>query len=131
MKLRYLITLLVLYPCMAISGMSEDMRMQMLDSEIEKLTTERNQKYADLKQCEQTTKGFKIAGIATLVGTGVGVYGNIKIAQNLKNNGSAGGRGGGGDFGVPDKTQEQKMSDQCKALCVRAPVLAKKYKCNC
>ena len=128
MKLRYLITLLALYQCIAISGMSEDMRMQMLDSEIEKLTTQRNQKYADLKQCEQTTKGFKIAGIATLVGTGVGVYGNIKIAQNLKNNGGSGDRGGNG---TSQKTKEQKEQDGCDAFCSADPDIAKEEGCNC
>lgn len=63
-------------------GMS--IRNQMLDSEITRLTVLRDEKYAALKNCEKTTDGFKIAGIATLATTGVGVYANIKLAQKLK-----------------------------------------------
>jgi hypothetical protein len=93
-----------------------DLRNQMLDSEIEKYTKTRDEKYAALQQCEKSTTGFKIAGITTLVATGVGVYGNIKLAQKL--NGKSGGGGGTGTGPVvDDRPQEEKNNDSCKALC--------------
>ena len=58
-----------------------DARNQMLDAEISRLTKERDEKYTALKECEKTTEGFKIAGITTLIATGVGIYGNIKLYQ--------------------------------------------------
>ena len=61
-----------------------DIRIQMLDAQIEQLEHERAQKLADLQECEKKTKGFKIAGLSTLALTGVGVYANIKLNEKLK-----------------------------------------------
>ena len=77
--------ILMFIPIVSMADMNLDLRNQMLDSEIVKYTNTRDEKYEALKQCEKNTKGFKIAGITTLIATGVGVYGNIKLAKDLKN----------------------------------------------
>ena len=52
---------------------------------IKKLLTEKKQKMAQLEQCAQKVKGFKIAGISTLGLTAVGIGGNIALAtKNAK-----------------------------------------------
>lgn len=81
--------ILMLVPMMCFAE-EPSMQMQMLDNEIERLTKQRDEKFAALQKCEETTKGFKIAGIATLAATGLGVYGNIKLSQKLQGKGSKG-----------------------------------------
>ena len=93
---------------------ASDIKLQMLDSEIERLTKIRDEKYADLKQCEKTTKGFKIAGITTLVATGVGVYADIKLSQKLNGKSSS---SGGNARVVDNRSQEEKNDDSCGVLC--------------
>ena len=66
-----------------------DMRIQMLDAQIENLEHERAKKLAELQECEKQTKGFKIAGLSTLALTGVGVYANVKLSEALKKAGNS------------------------------------------
>ena len=86
---------LMLTPIYAVAASDIDFTNQMLDSEIERLTKQRDEKFAALQKCEETTKGFKIAGIATLAATGVGIYGNIKLSQKLKGKDKTGSGGNG------------------------------------
>jgi hypothetical protein len=65
---------LICVPLVSFADQTQEIRLQMLDSEIERLTHQRDSKYEELLNCEKSTKGFKIAGITTLVATGVGVY---------------------------------------------------------
>ena len=109
--------LFLLFPTISNADMNLDLRNQMLDSEIEKLTLERDSKYEALQKCEKSTQGFKIAGITTLIATGVGVYGNIKLSQKL--NGTSG--GGGKTSNVPgmvsdSRSQSDKDCDNLKKL---------------
>lgn len=70
----------------------------LLDTQLMQLTQKRDQLKAELEACEKNTRGFKIAGISTLAATGVGVWGNIKLAQEIKKvkqSGTGGGYGGG------------------------------------
>jgi hypothetical protein len=120
--------ILILLPFVSMSDTNLDLRNQMLDSEIEKYTKTRDEKYAALQQCEKTTQGFKIAGITTLIATGVGVYGNIKLAQKL--NGKSGSGGGGNGVKGDDRTEEQKGSDECAMFCKDDPVGAQGI-CEC
>lgn len=94
-----------------------------LDAQINELISRRDKLKADLESCEKNTRGFKIAGISTLAATGVGVVGNIKLAQEIekqktlkgKGGGGAGGGGAGGGHGLSHLSQEQKgemMDDQ-------------------
>ena len=91
------------------------MQMQMLDNEIERLTKQRDEKFAALQKCEETTKGFKIAGIATLAATGVGIYGNIKLSQKLQGKSSKKSGSGGGSVLVDNSTEEEKVDSLCKS----------------
>jgi hypothetical protein len=55
-----------------------DIRLQLLDNEIERLTREKQQRYRELEQCASRVQGFRIAGISllglTAVGVGVNIY---------------------------------------------------------
>ncbi|MBR5355172.1 MAG: hypothetical protein IK122_03520 [Alphaproteobacteria bacterium] len=116
---------LMMFPFVSVADMSLDLRNQMLDSEIAKYTQIRDEKYAALKQCEKTTKGFKIAGLTTLVATGVGVYVNVKLEQKLKSKSSGGGKSA---RVVDNRPQEEKNDDSCKVLC---DVGAAPPECSC
>ncbi len=115
MKVLLLIFLLFV-PIVTKGNANQEMRIQMLDAQIERLTQQRDKKYAELKQCEKTTKGFKIAGITTLVATGVGIAGNIVLAEKLKEAKSGG--GGKTGKGIQDKrSQKEKNDESSKLLC--------------
>jgi len=102
-------------PTLVIGSNDEEFRNQMLDNEIERLTMQRDEKYAELQKCEKSTKGFKIAGITTLVATGVGVYGNIKLSQKIKGKKAIVSSGGGLNAKVltADESQKQMCDDDC------------------
>lgn len=114
MKKIFVIFLLCL-PFVAKADNDLEMRNQILDSEILRLTNERDTKYEKLQKCEKSTKGFKIAGISTLVATGVGVYGNVKLSQKLKN--KNGGSGGKSVAVIDNRPQEVKNDESCQLLC--------------
>lgn len=93
-----------------------------LDAQINELISRRDKLKSDLESCEKNTRGYKIAGIATLGATGVGVVGNIKLAQEIEKQKILKGRGGGGYVGggsgaagtVADtQTQEQRDESSC------------------
>ena len=111
MKKIIILSLLVLTCVARADDNGADARIKMLDSEIVRLTAERDEKYAALEQCAKTTKGFKIAGISTLVATGFGVYGNIKLAQKINNGGSSSGDGAGNV--PPPPSAKENLSDLC------------------
>ncbi len=70
-----------------------------LDAQIAELTSRRDKLRADLESCEKNTRGYKIAGISTIAATGVGVAGNIKLAQEIEKQKTLKGRGGGSSYG--------------------------------
>ena len=112
MKKIFMIFLLFV-PFVANADADLDIRNQMLDNEIERLTMQRDEKYAELQKCEKNTKGFKIAGITTLVATGIGVVGNIKLSEKLKqkNGGSAGG------LNIKKLTPDESKNQMCEEDC--------------
>jgi len=124
---KILIVFLMFVPFVVSADTGLDLRNQMLDSEIERLTNERDTKYEALQKCEKSTKGFKIAGLTTLVATGVGVYGNIKLAQKL--NGKSGG-GGIVNANQDTRTIEQRSDALCSGLCVKHPEAKHCEKCS-
>ena len=108
---------LMLTPIYAVAASDIDFTNRMLDSEIERLTKQRDEKFAALQKCEETTKGFKIAGIATLAATGVGIYGNIKLSQKLQGKGSKKSGGGGGlnaKVLSASESQKQMCDEECE-----------------
>ena len=120
---------LMLTPIYAIAASDVEFTNQMLDSEIERLTKQRDEKFAALQKCEETTKGFKIAGITTLAVTGVGVYGNIKLSQKLQGKSSKK-SGVGQNLGGTTKSREQKDQDACESFCLVDPEAASEA-CSC
>ena len=107
--------ILMLVPMMCFAE-EPSMQMQMLDNEIERLTKQRDEKYEALQDCERKTQGFKIAGITTLVATGVGVYGNIKLSQKLQGDGKKSGNSAGGlnaKVLSADESQRQACDEDC------------------
>ena len=129
MKKIIILSLLVLTCVARADDNGADARIKMLDSEIVRLTAERDEKYAALEQCAKTTKGFKIAGISTLVATGFGVYGNIKLAQKINNGGSS--SGGSHTIGDDNRSETQKANDECAMFCGLDPDTAREYHCDC
>ena len=109
-----------------------------IDMQIRELQQRRDELQAELDACEENTRKFKIAGVATLGATGVGVVGNIalhneikKIEQSKNGDGYSGGRGDGGGHGLVHMSQEQKEDTQCKMFCSDDQEMAELYECNC
>lgn len=128
MKIFVILFLLIL-PTLTRADANDEMKLQILNSQIESLTKERDEKYEKLKQCEKTTKGFKIAGISTLVATGFGIYGNIKLAQRLNEPDV----GSGSNKVVQDtRSEETKGNWECENLfCVDDRDFAIEMGCKC
>ena len=124
---RLMIIFLLFVPFGAI-GADLDIRNQMLDSEIEKLTMQRDEKYAALQKCEKNTKGFKIAGLTTLVATGIGIYGNIKLSQKLK--GTSWVRRNS-SVETDNRSEEEKADYECQNFCKDDAEFATSIGCNC
>ena len=123
---KLVVLFLLMIPVKSFADANDEMKLQILDSQIESLTKERDEKYDKLKQCEKTTKGFKIAGLSTLIATGFGVYGNIKLAQRLRDGTTSGNTK---SVAVIDsRSQEEKNDDSCAVLC---EVGAAPPECNC
>ena len=94
-----------------------NLRIQMLDAQIEKLESERATKLADLQKCEKETKGFKIAGLSTLALTGVGIYANVKLNEKIANISGSNAYMGGNDSNMRDnRSQIDKDCSSVKEL---------------
>lgn len=106
------------------------MQSQMLDSQIEKLTSERDSKYEALQKCEKKTKGFKIAGITTLVATGFGIYGNIKLSEKIKGKNFNGSNSGGGAASL-DMSDRDYVIAYCQEICEQDRAVAMKAEWPC
>ena len=93
-----------------------------IDMQIHELEVRRDELKKQIADCEQNTRGYKIAGIATLGATGVGVVGNIALHNEIKKieqSKSGGGYSGGGDSGgqgLGHLSKEQKQDVQCKEI---------------
>ena len=87
------------------------------NSQITRLLQQKKQKMAQLEQCAQKVKGFKIAGISTLGLTAVGVGGNIALASKNKSL----------DRDI-DSTQSQIESEKGKLEKIQADIAAEELK---
>lgn len=128
--------------CSAYADTVDYIDMQ-LDAQIQDLISRRDKLKSDLEACEKNTHGFKIAGISTLTATGVGVVGNIKLAQEIEKQKLLKGRGGGGyagggsggdagGQGLGHLTKEQKQNVQCEVFCLDDdPEMAEANGCEC
>lgn len=131
MKIKIII-LVGMFACVSAYG-----EYDYLDVQINELTAQRDKLKSELSACEKNTQGYKIAGISTLAATGVGVYGNVRLAQEIKkvkeSKNGGGGYSGGAVGGVPKdtRTEEHKVSDECKMFCGDMPDEAMELGCEC
>ena len=86
------------------------------DALITRLTEQRDNLRAELDACQKNTRGYKIAGIATLGATAGGVYGNIKLHEKIEKTSGRGGGGRGGGMPGDTATEEQKASRECETM---------------
>ena len=129
MKTKMIPLIFILCPFVSMAGDLPDIKIQMLDSEIARLTHERDEKYAALQECAKSVKGFKIAGITTLIATGIGVYGNIELAKKLKN--KSGGGGGKSARVIDNRPQGEKKNETCELLCLSETSRSDALKIGC
>ena len=109
-----------------------------IDIQIRELQQRRDALQAELDACEENTRKFKIAGVATLGATGVGVVGNIalhneikKIEQSKSGGGYSGGGSGVAGIKADTRSEEQKTDDRCKMFCEDIPEEAAEIGCEC
>ena len=74
-----IVILIGMFACFAVHAETD-----YIDIQIHELQQRRDALKAELDACEQNTRGYKIAGIATLGATGVGVVGNIALHNEIK-----------------------------------------------
>ena len=114
-----IVILIGMFACCAVHAETD-----YIDIQIRELQQRRDELQAELDACEENTRKFKIAGVATLGATGVGVVGNIALHNEIKKieqsrNGGGYGGGAGGDAGgqgLGHLTKEQKQDVQCKEI---------------
>ena len=129
-----IIILIGMFACCAVHAETD-----YIDIQIRELQQRRDALQAELDACEENTRKLKIAGIATLGATGVGVVGNIALHNEIKkieqskNGGYIGGAGGDvGGQGLGHLTKEQKQHVQCEVFCSEDdPEMAEANGCEC
>ena len=111
-----IVILIGMFACCAVHAETD-----YIDIQIRELQQRRDTLQAELDACEENTRKFKIAGVATLGVTGVGVVGNIalhneikKIEQAKSGGGYSGGSAGGGAPKADNRSDEQKDKDACQ-----------------
>ena len=128
-----IVILIGMFACFAVHAETD-----YIDIQIRELQQRRDALQAELDACEENTRKFKIAGIATLGATGVGVVGNIalhneikKIEQSKNGGGYSGGRGDGGGHGLGHISTEQKVDIECETFAdfPCEDLCASKYNC--
>ena len=77
---------LSLLACGDVAASPESLRteLQQLEAKISLAEQKYDEKLSQLQDCEKASKTFKIAGIATLAGTGVGAIGNFALSQKYE-----------------------------------------------
>lgn len=106
--MKKIFLIFALFP-LSVFAMPQQAQLDMLNAQIATLEKQHAEKYAELKKCEQTTKGFKIAGISTLAATGVGIYANIALHQKLSSLRNS--QSGGGAQTIARTATEQQAQD--------------------
>ena len=105
-----IVILIGMFACCAVHAETD-----YIDIQIHELQQRRDALKAELDACEENTRKFKIAGVATLGATGVGVVGNIALHNEIKKidqTKSGGGYGSGSVAGVQVDTQTQEQRDE-------------------
>ena len=129
-----IVILIGMFACFAVHAETD-----YIDIQIHELQQRRDALQAELDACEENTRKFKIAGVATLGATGVGVVGNIALHNEIKKieQSKNGGYIGGaiidaGGRGLGHMTKEQKDETQCELYCSDGDLdMAELYGCKC
>ena len=87
-------------------------QLQQLENEISQLEAKYNKKSAELEACEKSSQNFKVAGIATLAGTGAGVMGNIALRKKYAEKASST-KKSSLSLKEDNSSPEQKDNDSC------------------
>lgn len=108
-----IVILIGMFACFAVHAETD-----YIDMQIHELQQRRDALQAELDACEENTRKFKIAGVATLGATGVGVVGNIALHNEIKKieqskNGGGYSGGGAGDVIADTLSQEQRDESSC------------------
>ena len=109
-----IVILIGMFACCAVHAETD-----YIDIQIRELQQRRDALQAELDACEENTRKFKIAGVATLGATGVGVVGNIALHNEIKKieqskNGGGYSGGAGGAIKIDTQTQEQRDESSCR-----------------
>jgi dienelactone hydrolase len=112
----YKYLLLVLFVFVFNASYANDTLVQMLNAQIQQLTAERDAKRQMLADCQSKRQKLKIAGIATLATTGVGVGANVVMASKLASAESGGVSASGSGMPADTRSQEQKNCDTCASF---------------
>lgn len=112
------ICILMCFICLPICVFGQNARyiqIQMLRAQVEQLEETRDEKRAELNKCVKTAKNFKIAAIATVSATGVGIAANIALHKKLASLGNTATPSG---RGVTDtRSDVQKCLDEMSMYC--------------
>ena len=119
---------LALFACVSNVSYASDIQIQILNAQIEQLTTERDTKRSALDECLEKKKKMTVAGSVTLATTAIGAGVNIALASKLASADSGGPSAGGAGMPRDTRSQEQKNDDSCAALCSAGVSLDG---CNC
>jgi hypothetical protein len=104
---------LALFACVSNVSYASDIQIQILNAQIEQLTTERDAKRSALDECLEKKKKMTVAGSVTLATTAIGVGVNIALASKLASADSGGVSASGSGMPADTRSQEQKNCDSC------------------
>ena len=130
MKINKIVFLAGIFACAVARADTPDF----MDMQIAELTARRDALRAEIAECEENTQKYKVAGVATLAATGVGVVGNIALHNKIQaaTGGARSGSGGGAKRVIRDtRSEEQKADIECTDKCKRDATKAAKYGCEC
>ena len=130
MKINKIIFLAGIFACAVARADTPDY----LDMQIAELTARRDSLRTEIAECEDNTHKYKIAGVATLAATGVGVVGNIALHNKIKEatkGGTHSGSSGGSGVAQDTRSTEQKVSEECQMFCADIPEEAASMECEC
>ena len=102
-----------------------------MDMQISELTARRDSLRTEIAACEDNTHKYKIAGVATLAATGVGVVGNIALHNKIKEAQKGGSVGGNNYKPIDTSTEQEKLDVFCQDLCKEFPDEADDGGCEC
>lgn len=115
MKINKIIFLVGVFACAVTRADTPDF----MDAQIAELTARRDALRAEIAACEDNTHKYKVAGIATLAATGVGVVGNIALHNKIQAAQKGGGNGGssssmGDNMPADTATKEERDKSSCQ-----------------